>query len=312
MQIENPPQQLPIPEGRLVLGVYLAKPSTATDTGRPGANSPAFRFTVLADMGGRAETARKTILSLTTVTKYFDSLCAVNAVDLVVERGTIHAVIGPNGSGKTTLLNVISGLLPADGGQVVFLDADITHLPAYDRNRMGLGRTFQRAKLMPLMTCADNVMAAMHQFQGSGYTFGTYLRLPFSKSKPEREMRKKAWELLDLVGLAGFEERWAEDLVWVNSQRLQIARALAGDPQLLLLDEPTAGMGVEESDEIDVLIRRLKSEGITVILVAHDMRLVMGICDRITVLNFGEKIAEGRAEEVQTNPLVLEAYLGAE
>jgi branched-chain amino acid transport system ATP-binding protein len=251
------------------------------------------------------------ILTTSGLTKYFGNLCAIDNLDIDIKEGEIHSVIGPNGSGKTTFFNLVTGLLQASKGRIYFEGKDITNISPNIITRMGIGRTFQRARVMPMMSCMDNVMAGMYS-RSRPDIIRTFFRVPFTRSPQETRLRQRALELLQFVGLQDSAERWGEELVWVECQLLQIAIALATEPRLLLLDEPTAGMGPEETEKVDTLIRQIKDVGTTIVLVAHDTRLVMGISDWVTVLNFGEKITEGRPEEVKDHPKVLEAYLGDE
>ena len=263
----------------------------------------------LADTMQLSSSPDDIVLSCHGVTKDFGGLRAVDTFDIEVHYGRIHALIGPNGSGKTTFFNVISGILPATSGVIRFLGEVIAKSAPHAIAHKGLARTFQQAHLIPTLTCIDNVMAGAY-CQGRVDLLGTFLRPPFTKSKQERELREKAYNLLQLVGLTNSADRLAGELVWIETQLLQIARALAAAPRLLLLDEPTAGMGAEETTEVEKIIREVRRSGITIILVSHDVKLVRRLSDVATAINFGRKICEGTCAEVLAHPKVVEAYLG--
>jgi branched-chain amino acid transport system ATP-binding protein len=242
--------------------------------------------------------------------KSFGTIRALDSVDLHIEKGLIHGIIGPNGSGKTTLFDCISGLQSYDSGKISFEGTEITGIPPDRIARMGVRRTFQGGKVVAGMTVAENVMS------GAGIPIRRALvdilfRLPFSASRVEAEVRVKAEDALARVGMRTSAQRWAGTLSWSERQLLQIARALIARPRLLLLDEPGSGMGLHEIEGIARTIREIRDAGVTVVVVSHEMKMLMALSDRVTVLNFGRKIAEGSPEEVRGNSLVLEAYLGA-
>ena len=241
----------------------------------------------------------------------FGAIQALNNVNVEIAQGRIHGIIGPNGSGKTTLFNCVTGLLKPSSGAVWLDGQEITGNKPDLIARKGIRRTFQAGKLVPGMTVLENVMSGMNDSIGAA-AVDAALRLPFVPSRRETEIRERAMTALATTGMQDSARRWASDLVWTERQLVQVARALVGDPKLLLLDEPASGMGIREIEKVEEIIRVVRQSGVTVVVVSHDVKMLMNLSDLVTVLNFGEKIAEGRPEEIRTNPRVLEAYLGAE
>ena len=253
------------------------------------------------------------MLETKALTREFGGIIAVNRVDFSVEKNMITGLIGPNCAGKTTLFNNITGLDCPTSGKVIFEDKDITGLPANKVCRLGIARTFQNIRLFKELSVLDNVMVGRHFHTGTlkNRTLQAFVSF-INVEKEKRQEMANAMKWLEFFGLENLRDESAGSLPYGYQRELEIARALATEPKLLFLDEPAAGMNPQETDSLMNTIRRIRDLGVTIVLIEHDMKLVMNICDNITVLNYGQKIAQGTPSSIQSNPAVIQAYLGTD
>lgn len=260
----------------------------------------------------RKKRSQEMLLETKNLTRAFGGVVAVNSVDFHAGKCLITGLIGPNGAGKTTLFNNMTGLDVPTGGQVLFEGKDITGKSSNEICRLGIARTFQNIRLFKDMTVLENVMIGRHFKVGGESRFKQAIKSYLFMKSEEHEIYRDAMKWLEFLELEEFASEDAKNLPYGHQRELEIARALATEPKILFLDEPAAGMNPQETDHLMDTIRRIRDYGVSVVLIEHDMKLVMNICDDITVLNFGNKIAEGTPEEIKHNKAVIEAYLGSE